>query len=299
MAFSAAGNRGTVGELVVTDVTAIPLEPPDELLYSHRPQLGRSALSLLRRADVIYTLAERDIRAQYKQAVLGVGWALLNPVATLVIFTLVFSGVKKLNVVGEPYVLFSYVGILSWGFFQASVAGASNSLLTNKLMMAKTHFPRECFPLAQVLQSAFTTMLGCVPLLVLFGIEGFTPKLATLWVPLYAAVEIPFAVGAALIVSSVIIQMRDLSQVVPTILPLGLMASPVVWPFSKIPAGLRPVYSIFNPVGPVIDGIRRSMLLGHSPDWTLIGIAMCGSLLYLLGGYALFKRLEVSFADLA
>jgi lipopolysaccharide transport system permease protein len=303
MTSSAIEARGT-GEhaghqLQVNDVGAVPDQPPDALVYRHRPHLGRSVLQLFTRADVIFTLAERDIRAQYKQAILGLGWALVSPLATLVIFTLVFARVSSFHVLGEPYILFAYIGILAWGFFAAAVAGSSGTLLANKQMMAKTHFPRECFPLAQVLEAAFTTTLACVPLVILFVIKDFVPKPATLWVPVYVAVEIPFVIGAALIVSSVIIQMRDLNQVVPIFLPLAMLATPVIWPFAKIPEHLRVPYSLVNPLGPVIDGLRGSVLLGHAPDWSLLGVGLCGSLLYFIGGYWLFKRLEVSFADLA
>jgi len=285
--------------LRVTDVDAVPDEPASGTMYSHRPHLWRSARRLISRRDVVFTLAERDIRATYKQAILGLGWAVISPLVTLVIFVLVFSHVKLFKVHGEPQILFLYLGIVTWGFFSGSVAGASSSLLSNKAMMAKTHFPRECFPLAQVLESGFTSLLACLPLVVLFVITSFAPKPASLWVPLYVSVEIPFAVGVSLMVSSLIIQMRDLNQVVPIFLPLAMLATPVIWPFSRIPEQWQPLYSFVNPIGPVIDGIRRSVLLNHGPDWPLLAIALCGALVYLVGGYALFKRLEVSFADVA
>jgi len=133
----------------------------------------------------------------------------------------------------------------------------------------------------------------------LFVITDFVPKLASIWVPLYVAVEIPFAIGVALAVSSVIIQMRDLNQVVPIFLPLAMLLTPVIWPFTRIPPMWRPLYSFLNPAGPVISGIRGSMLLGLGPDWPLMAIAAAGSLTYLIAGYAVFKRLEVNFADVA
>jgi len=296
----AASEPASHDGLVLTDLAAIPDEPARELLYSHRPHLWRSARKLMGRGDVIFTLAERDIRAQYKQAILGLGWALVNPLVTLVVFLLLLKKVNAFAVPGQPKSLFLYIGILTWGFFAGAVAGASGSLLANKLMMAKTHFPRECFPLAQVVESAFSSSLACIVLVGLFFIEGFVPKIQSLWVPLYLAVEIPFAVGMAFIVSSVIIQMRDLNQVVPIFLPLAMLLTPVIWPFSTyIPVAWQPLYSFVNPVGPIINMIRYSVLSGQGPEWSLLAIALCGSLVYLFGGYALFKRLEVSFADLA
>jgi lipopolysaccharide transport system permease protein len=255
------------------------------------------------RGDIIYTLAERDIRAQYKQAALGIGWAFVNPLVTLVVFTFLSSHISSLQVPGQPRMLFLYIGILAWGFFSGAVMGAASSLLANKLMMAKTHFPRECFPLAQVAESGFTSAVATIALVGLFVIEflhtGFLPKLATLWVPLYIAVEIPFAIGVALMMSSLIVQMRDLNQVIPIFMPLAMLLTPVIWAFDKIAKEWQPVYSFVNPVGPVINDIRGSMLQNFGPQWGLLAAAACGSLLYLTAGYALFKRLEVSFADLA
>jgi ABC-type polysaccharide/polyol phosphate export permease len=288
------------GGLSIFDVTLVPAEPPAELLYRHKPDLLRSAVQLLQRGEVIFTLTERDIRAQYKQAVLGIGWAVLNPLVSLVVLNLVFARVKAFNVGHVPYMVYLYLGLVAWGFFGGAIAGASNSLVSNKALMAKSHFPRECFPLSSVLGSAFTSLLAAIPLLLIFAIKGYAPRIESLWVPLYIAVEIPFTIGVALVVSSVIVQMRDLQQMIPIFLPLGMLATPVIWPFAKeISPSLRPVYSFFNPLGPAIDGIRGSVLLGHGPQWMLLGVALCGSLAYLVGGYALFKRLEVNFADLS
>jgi lipopolysaccharide transport system permease protein len=301
MTLSGSQDRGSEqgSRLTINDTSRVPLEPPSELLYSHSPHLWRSARRLFGRWDVILTLAERDIRAQYKQAILGIGWAFVNPVVTLVVFNLVFSHVPSFKVEGQPQILFLYLGIITWSFFSTAVLGASGSLLTNKTMMAKTHFPRECFPLAYVVESAFSTVLASTALLFLFAYEGFLPKLGTVWVPLYVAVEIPFTIGIALLLSSVIIQMRDLNQTIPIFIPLAMLATPVVWPFSKVPTDLQPLYSFFNPIGPVINCIRGSVLQNHAPEWGLLAVATVGSLLYLFGGYTVFKRLEVNFADLA
>ena len=299
----APGRSAASDELVVTDVSAVPDEPPAGLVYNHRPHLVRAARTLLGRIDIVYTLAERDIRAQYKQAILGIGWAFVNPLMSLVVFAFLTSKVPSLKVPGQPPLLFLYIGILTWGFFSGSVMGAAGSLLSNKLMMAKTHFPRECFPLAQVAESGFTTTLATTALIGLFVIEyaktGFVPKAATLWVPLYIVVAIPFAIGVALTVSSLIVQMRDLNQVIPIFMPLAMLCTPVIWAFSKISTTWQPVYSFVNPLGPVINDIRGSMLENLPPQWGLLAIAACGASVYLVGGYALFKRLEVSFADLA
>lgn len=299
--------------LEITDLSSIPSEPPPELFYTHKPTLLASARLAWRRKDVIYTLAERDIRATYKQAVLGLGWAVLTPLLSLLIFTILFHHVSSLQLKTPggkviPYALATYTGMWVWGLFGGAIGGGAGSLIANKVLMAKTHFPRECFPLSQVLESAFSTVLALGPMVLLLAVYTFMPKPETLWLPVYLVVEIPFMLGVVLIVSSIIVQARDLQQVLPILTQFGMFASPVIWQFSKlqhihipgIPGihNFQPIYSFLNPMGPVIGGIKGSMLLGQGPPWGLLGIAMCSSLLYLWAGYATFKRLEVNFADL-
>jgi len=249
----------------------------------------------------------------------------------LAIFVVVFSRVKSFGSEGLPYALYAFVGILCWSFFANSLSNGGQSLLNNKALMAKTQFPRECFPLETMGVNALNTMLSWVPLAVLFVIFGRAPKFATVFVPLMMVIEVVFAAGITMAVASVIIQMRDLMQVLPIITSLGLFATPVIWPFAKIPSAyhvtggrivhyttmvhghlvhhihyvggitinLQMVYGFFNPLGPVIAAARDTMLLGHAPQWNLIGIASLGALVYLVVGYRLFKRLEVNFADIA
>jgi ABC-2 type transport system permease protein/lipopolysaccharide transport system permease protein len=317
------------GTLEEPDTSVIPDEPPSGILYKHKVKYSEAVRNLWGHREIIYTLAERDFRAQYKQAVLGVLWAVLSPVATLVIFVLVFSRVKTFGSQGIPYPLYAFVGLLCWNFFSNSFGNGGNSLLANKALLAKTQFPRECFPLETMGVQALNTTISWIPLTLLFIIFGRAPKLATLWVPMYMLIEVVFAAGVALFISSVIIQMRDLVQMLPLLTTLGLFATPVIWPFSEIPTAahvtgghhifkhtvaghvigahwvggitinLQMVYGFFNPLGPVIAGARDTMLLGHAPNWPLTGIAALGAILYLLLGYRIFKKLEENFADIA
>jgi ABC-type polysaccharide/polyol phosphate export permease len=317
--------------LVETDVSAVPAEPPDDIIYHHRVRYLESLRSLWAHREIIYTLAERDFRAQYKQATLGVMWAVLSPVATLVIFVVVFSRVKSFGSQGLPYALYAFVGILCWSFFATALGTGGQSLLNNKALLAKTQFPRECFPLETLCVNALGTVISWIPLALLFVIFGRAPKLATLWVPMFMVIELVFAAGVALAVASIIIQMRDLMQVLPIITSLGLFATPVIWPFSEIPTAyhvaggrlvhtthlvhghlvhhshyvggftvnLQMIYGFINPLGPVIANARNTMLLGQAPEWNLTAVAAAGAVTCLLVGYRIFKRLEVNFADIA
>ena len=315
--------------MLVTDVSTIPEEPPDEILYHHKVRVIESARMLWDHREIVYTLAERDFRAQYKQATLGILWAILSPVATLVIFVVVFSKVKAFPTQHIPYALYAFVGILCWSFFASSLGSGGNSLLANKALLAKTQFPRECFPLETMLVNALNTVLSWIPLAILFVIFGRAPAVATLWVPLFMIIEVVFAAGVTLAISSLIIQMRDLVQVMPIIISLGIFVTPVIWPFSYVPThyhvtgghlahahtvaghvikahwegglyiNLQAVYGFFNPLGPVISNVRETMLLGHNPSWVPLIAAVIGSVCYLAFGYRIFKRFEVNFADIA
>ena len=151
------------GTLVLTDLSAIPEEPPPDLLYTHKVRFVDAIRSLWAHREIIYTLAERDFRSQYKQATLGIAWALITPVLTLLIFTVVFSHVKQFGSDGLPYALFTFVGVLCWSFFSTALGNGGNALLTNKGLLAKTQFPRECFTLEVMLLSAVNTVISWIP----------------------------------------------------------------------------------------------------------------------------------------
>lgn len=317
----AAAEASVEPELIVVDPSTIPEEPAPDTFYQHRVSMWQAAKSLWGHREIIFTLSERDFKAQYKQAVLGMAWALLSPVATLITLMIVFSRVHvfKIHLPGVPYALYVYTGVLCWSYFSSALGSGAGNLLTNKVLMAKTQFPRECFPLESTGVTAINTVLSWIPLVLMFVIFGFAPKLATLWTPLFMLVEVVFAAGLTLAASALIIQMRDLAQVLPIVLSLGIFATPVIWPFEDIPShwhvagghlihhvwhggfyiNLQIVYGFLNPLGPVINNVRVTMLVGHWPTPGPIVAAILGSLVYLVVGYRIFKRLEVNFADIA
>jgi lipopolysaccharide transport system permease protein len=302
------------------DVSSIPNEPPDDIIYRHKARFIESVKVLWAHREIVFTLAERDFRVQYKQATLGVLWAILSPVATLAIFVVVFSRLKAFHPEGVPYALYAFVGILCWSFFASSLGSGGNSLLANKALLAKTQFPRECFPLETMLVNGLNTVLSFIPLSLLFVLYGRAPAVATVWVPLFMLIEVVFTAGLTMAISGLIIQMRDLVQVLPIIISLGIFLTPVIWPFSKIPShyyvagghavgaghhvggffiNLQVVYGFFNPLGPIITSVRQTMLLGQNPTWAPLIAAVVGATCYLFFGYRIFKRFEVNFADIA
>lgn len=279
--------------------TAPPDRPPAELRFRRRIRPVEVARELWRARELLRTLAERDLRVRYKQAVLGMAWAVLSPVMLMLIFTLLFSRAIKVNTGGAPYPLFAYLGLLPWTFFSSSVSTGGQSLLANIPLLNKVYFPREVFPLGAVLVGAVDMAVASLVLGILFGAAGYAPRGTSYWVPLLLLVQLAFTTGTALVVSIVIVYLRDLRHALPIILQFGLLATPVAYGLQIVPARWRGLYAVVNPLGPVIDGYRRAVLLGQAPDLHLLGIAAASSAVVLCGGYLLFKKLETRIADVA
>ena len=275
--------------------------PPHDLWFRRRIKLRHAFGDVWRFRELIWSLAERDYRSRYKQALLGIAWSVLTPVLMMVVFTVVFTRFQRVDTGGAPYVLFSYLGILPWTFFSNSISGGGQSIVSNMSLVNKVACPREVFPLGTIVVSAIDTLIASVVLLFLFVVTGVAPKPQTLYAPLFLLVLLVFTVGLTLIISSVLVYLRDLRHVLPLLLQLGLFLTPVAYGMNVLihSRWKLVVYSFLNPVAPVIDGLRRTVLYGLPPDWELLGAGAAGALLAFVTGYIIFKRLEVGIADIA
>ena len=273
--------------------------PPAELRFRRKVRLSQEFRDLWRSRDLVRTLAARDLRARYKQAILGFGWAVIPPVGLLLVFSVFVQRVGKIDTQGVPYQLYAYLGLISWTFFSSAVSTGGLSLVTNMALLNRVYFPREVFPLASIAVAGVDAAIASLVLLLLFPLEGFAPKATSLWVPLLLLIQMVLTVGVVLIISSVVVYLRDIRHALPILLQLGLFATPVAYSLQAIPAHLRLLYSIANPLAPIMDGYRRAMLLGKGPDWGLLLPATAISIGLLALGYVLFKRLETGIADVA
>jgi ABC-type polysaccharide/polyol phosphate export permease len=283
----------------MTEASSRLTEPPSEILFRLKVRLVPAIREVWRRRELVRTLAERDLRVRYKQAFLGVAWSILTPLALMVVFTVFFQRVAKVDTGGAPYALFAYLGLLPWTFFSTSVSQGGQSLVMNNQLVNKVYCPREVFPLASMAVAAIDTLLATLVLGLLFAITGYAPKATSVWVPVLLIVQVAFTFGVTLIMSAVLVFLRDLRHVLPIILQLGLFATPVAYGMDVVAPSLRVLYSTLNPLAPVIDGYRRTILLGLPPDWRLLGPGAVTALLLLGVGYVVFKRLEPGFADYA
>jgi ABC-type polysaccharide/polyol phosphate export permease len=277
----------------------IPAAPPPETLFRYRLKVVSAVRELWQARHLVRTLAERDFRVRYKQTLLGVAWAVLTPLALMLVFTVFFQRVARVDTGGAPYALFSYLGLLPWTFFSSSVSQGGPTLLTNNQLLNKVYCPREVFPLASMTVGAIDSSIAVGMLGVLFLITGYAPKATSVWVPVMLVVQVAFTFGVTMIISSSLVFFRDLRHVLPIVLQLGLFATPVAYGMNVVPSSLQVLYSAANPLAPVIDGYRRTVLLGLAPNWHLLLPGAITALAVLAFGYVMFKRLEPGFADYA
>jgi ABC-type polysaccharide/polyol phosphate export permease len=278
--------------------------PRREILFRRRVSLRHAIRELWHFRELIVTLAERDLRVRYKQAVLGVAWAVITPVVMMIAFTLVFTKIAPSITFGKgiPYVLGSYLGLIPWTFFSTCIQSGGQSLVGNVGLLNKLYCPREVFPIAAIIDAIFDAMIATLVLLVLFPVTGFVPKVQAFYIPLLLIPMMAFTLGVTLAISSILVYLRDLRLVLPIAVQMGLFITPVIYPPWKLDHSdmvLRVVWSVLNPLVPVIDGLRRTVLLGHAPQWLPFLAGTGGSMLMLLGGFILFKRLETGIADVA
>jgi ABC-type polysaccharide/polyol phosphate export permease len=200
-----------------------------------------------------------------------------------------------------PYALFSYMGLLPWTFFSTALSQGGTSLTSNVPLLNKLYCPREVFPIAAIADAAVDALIATCVLAVLFPITGFAPHAQIYYLPLYLIVLLMFTLGVTLAVSATVVYMRDFSLVLPMVIQLGLFVTPVVYGPASISNSqtFLVVYSVLNPLVPVIDGIRGSVLHGAGPQWGALGAGAASSLVVLIVGFVMFKRLETGMADIA
>lgn len=274
-------------------------QPDPALRYRVRFRPLAALRELWADREMIRSLAEREMRARYKQTYLGIAWAIVTPFLLMVVFTLFFKRAANIDTGDVPYPLFAYMGLLPWGLFSTSLSQGGVSLVNNVSLLNKVYCPREVFPLASVGLALVDTAIASTAAAVMFAVEGYAPRATSVYVPLLFAVQLAFTVGVVLITSAVVVYLRDLRTTLPLILQLGLFASPVAYGLGTIPEHLRPLYAATNPLVSVIDGYRRTILFGQPPRWGLLALSATTALIVLVAGFWAFKRLEGGIADVA
>ena len=247
---------------------------------------------------LLYFLAWRDILVRYKQTVIGVTWAVIQPLLLMAILTIVFSRLAKLPSGGAPYSLLVFSGLLPWFFFSQAFSNAANSLIGNANMVSKVYFPRMIIPLSAVVVCLVDFAIALVLLLLMALVLGALPDWRIVALPAFLALAFVTALGAGLWMAALNVKYRDFRYVVPFMIQIGMYISPVGFNSSLVPEKWRMLYAL-NPMVGVIDGFRWSLLGGKS-DFYVPGliVSVVLSLLLLLSGISFFRKTERRFADL-
>jgi lipopolysaccharide transport system permease protein len=272
-------------------------QPPETVIRARSGWIAIDWSELLRFRDLLFFLVWRDYKVRYKQTVLGIVWAVLQPVLSMIIFTLVFGNLVKVDSEGFPYAVFVYAGLLPWTFFSASVNLASLSLVNNQALLTKVYFPRIFVPTSGVGAGLVDLAIGFavyVPVLLWYGVS-VGPR-ALLVLPL-VVLTVLATLGFGYVLAALTVAYRDFRYVVPFMLQALMYMSPVVYPISIVPERFHWLLAL-NPMAGIIDGYR-SAILGKPWNLTAISISTATTLLLFVFSVYFFRRIERRFADIA
>lgn len=265
-----------------------------------RPSQGLFDLDLVgvwRYRELLAVLVWRDIQILYKQAALGAGWAIIQPLFAVFIFTVIFGMFARMPTDGVPYPVFAFAAVLPWTYFAEAVRRSSTTLVNDADLVRKVYFPRLVMPLAAVIAPLLDFLIAFVVLMVMMTIYGvaFTWKLLAVFPLIVVAGLLALAIGMWL--GPINVRFRDVKHTIPFIMQVWMYASPIVYPLSIVPEQYRGLYAL-NPMVGVIEGFRWAVLDHPQPDVFAIGVSLGMILVALLTGVVFFKKMERSFADL-
>jgi lipopolysaccharide transport system permease protein len=246
--------------------------------------------------ELLYFLVWRDVTVRYKQTAIGISWAVLQPLLTMILFTVIFGYLARIPSDGLPYPLFAYTALLPWMYFSEALTRGGGSLVSNSDLISKVYFPRLIIPLSAVLTPAVDFVLCFVILLGLMAWYGVTPTWHVVALPVFLLLAFMTALAVVLLLSPLHVRYRDVRYVIPFLAQFWMYASPVIYPVSLIPEQWRLLYSL-NPMVGVIEGFRWALLGKQSPDFMVMAVSAAVVLLLLLCGVVSFRRMERTFAD--
>jgi lipopolysaccharide transport system permease protein len=253
---------------------------------------------LWRYKDLLWFLVRRDVKARYAQSILGIGWAVIQPVFNMLVFTIIFGNLAKISSEGVPYAIFSYAALVPWTYFSNALTESGSSLVTARNMITKVYFPRLIVPLAPVLAKLLDFGIA---MLLLFGLMvyfGIAPTVWSLGLPLLVALMMLTASGAGMWLTAMAIRYRDVKYALQFGVRLFMYASPVVYAASEVPERFRLVYGL-NPMAGVIEGFRAALLGTRAMQWDLLAVGTASALFIFVTGALYFRRMERVFADVA
>ncbi|OGT28254.1 MAG: phosphate ABC transporter permease [Gammaproteobacteria bacterium RBG_16_66_13] len=263
------------------------------------PSRGWASLNLgelWRFRELVYFLIWRDVKVRYKQTLLGVGWAILQPFLTMVVFSLFFGELAGLSSGGIPYPIFSFTALLPWQFFENGVTKAGQSLVMGRNLVTKVYFPRLAMPLAAVVAGLVDFALAGLVLVGLMAYYGARPTSAIWTLPLFLALALITALGVSFLLSALNVAYRDVGYLIPFLMRLWFFSTPIVYAASEVPEAYRTLYAL-NPMVGVVEGFRWAALGLGDPPSAMVAVSTLAAAALLVVGALYFRRMERTFAD--
>lgn len=272
------------------------VEVPEVIIKPERSPFSLNFKEMWAYRELLYFLIWRDIKVRYKQTVLGITWAVLQPLLTMIVFTIFFGRLAKVPSDGIPYPVFNFCALLPWTMFSRGLSESSTSLVANTNLVSKVYFPRLIIPIAPIMASLVDFSIAFVIFAGLMVFYGIVPTAATLMLPLFILFAMVSALAVSLWLSALNVEYRDVRHTIPFLTQFWMFASPIAYSSSLIPEQWRFLYGL-NPMAGVIEGFRWALLGKVQPDMGLLLISAGIVLILLLSGLVYFTRMENTFAD--
>ena len=246
--------------------------------------------------ELLFFFAWRDIKVRYRQTVMGVLWAIIQPFFTMVIFSLFFGRLANIPSDGVPYPVFSFAALVPWTFFANALSQASNSLVVNANMVKKIYFPRLALPIATILAGVIDFVLAFILLLGIMLYYGLVPTVNIIWLPFFALLALVTSIGVSLWLAAMNVQFRDVRYTIPFLTQAWLFVTPIAYPSSLLPEPWRIVYGL-NPMAGVVEGFRWALLGTDTAPGKMVIVSALVALSLFISGAFYFRRMEQNFAD--
>src|SRR5579859_6026678 len=278
---------------------ANPVSAPPEPLLVIEPSKGWVSLKLRelwKYRELLYFLTWRDVKVRYKQTIIGAAWAIVQPVMTMIVFSIFFGGLAKVPSDGVPYPIFSFTALVPWGLFTYGLGSASNSLVGSSNLIKKIYFPRLIIPISSILSGVLDFLLAFAVLLVLMVGFAIRPTANVIWLPALLLLTLVTSLGIGLWLSAMNVEFRDIRYIVPFLTQFWMFATPIAYPSSLIQNDtLRTLYGL-NPMVGVVEGFRWALLGTDTAPGPIILVSIAAALFLLVSGAFYFRRMEKTFA---
>src|SRR5215216_3551246 len=283
----------------VSEQDFLPAAPGNLLRTRRQPPKGWAwpkFRELWEYRELLFFFAWRDIKVRYRQTVMGVLWAIIQPFFTMLIFSLFFGRLANIPSDGVPYPIFSFTALVPWTFFANALAQASNSLVFNANMIKKIYFPRLALPIATVLAGVIDFALAFIVLLGIMLYYGLVPTINIIWLPFFSLLALVTSLGVSLWLAAMNVQFRDVRYTIPFLTQAWLFVTPIAYPSSLLPEPVRIIYGL-NPMAGVVEGFRWALLGTDTAPGPMLIVSSVVALILLVSGAFYFRRMEQSFAD--